>query len=105
MQTPHSSPSEMTVQTSPLSTVTEARVAAIWAELLQVDQIRPEDDFFERGGDSMLMSIAQFRISDELGVELPPSAISEAPTLRGLCARIDELSAVQRHASEESGAI
>lgn len=66
-------------------------VTAIWADLLQRPVIQPEDDFFEQGGDSMLMSVVQFRIQEELGLEVSPTAIFEAPTLREFCALLDTL--------------
>ncbi len=70
-------------------TDTETIVSAIWGEVLQEEKINPEDNFFELGGDSLMTMMVMFRINDDLHVELPPSAIMEAPTLRGFCQMID----------------
>jgi acyl carrier protein len=72
-------------------TPTESVVSAIWAELLQRPTIEPADNFFDHGGDSMMAMIVQFRVTEELHVEIPPGAIGEAPTLSGFCALIDRL--------------
>lgn len=61
---------------------TEARVARIWQALLGVEQLRPEQDFFDLGGDSLLAVTARARLGQEFGVELPLSAFVTAPTLR-----------------------
>ncbi len=70
-------------------TATENVVSAIWAELLQRPTIELDDNFFQHGGDSMMMMIAQFRVAEELKVELPPGSIAVAPSLRQFCALID----------------
>lgn len=75
--------------TVPELTATESVVSAIWAELLQRPTVEPADHFFDHGGDSMMAMIVQFRVADELHVELPPGAVNEAPTLREFCALID----------------
>ena len=31
----------------------EGEVAAIWADVLELDQVKPDDDFFDLGGDSL----------------------------------------------------
>jgi len=68
---------------------TEITIGEIWMEALQLDQINPGDNFFERGGDSLMTMMMLFRISDVLNVEIPPDALMEAPTLREFCMAID----------------
>lgn len=68
---------------------TEAVVGGIWAELLQLIKINPKDNFFEMGGDSLMIMTMLFRIADVLGVELRPGTIMDAPTLREFCQAID----------------
>jgi acyl carrier protein len=48
------------------------------------------DNFFELGGDSMTMTMVEFRIQEEFPVELPVGTLLNAPSLRALCALIDE---------------
>ncbi len=70
-------------------TPTESVVRVIWEEVLQQDNIGPEDNFFEQGGDSIMTMMVLFQVSDTLGVELPPGALFEAQTLREFCRLIE----------------
>jgi acyl carrier protein len=74
---------------TPQFTETEHIVSGIWAEVLQQNEINPEDNFIELGGDSLMTMMVMFRVNDELQVELPPGSIMEAPTLREFCQMID----------------
>lgn len=65
-------------------------VSLIWAEVLQYEKIKPEDNFFEIGGDSLMVMMMLYRLNDELQIELPPTAIFENPTLREFCEMIDD---------------
>jgi acyl carrier protein len=71
------------------STEIEKVVSEIWADVLQRDSIRPEDDFFEQGGDSLMTMMVLFQVNDTLHIELPPGVLFEAPTLRQFCHVID----------------
>ena len=68
---------------------TEVTVGEIWMEALQLDRISPDDNFFERGGDSLMTMMTLFRVSDVLNVDMPPDALIENPTLRDFCQAID----------------
>lgn len=62
----------------------EARVAAIWQEVLRIDRVGTRDDFFALGGDSM-QALALFRrIEEAFGLALAPSTILERPTVAQL---------------------
>lgn len=64
-------------------------VAALWREVLELNELpRLTDDFFALGGDSMTMVMLEFRIREDLLVELPVGAILGAPTLNELSALI-----------------
>src|SRR5438045_8679572 len=65
-------------------TETEQAIAAIWAELLKVEHIGRQDDFFDLGGDSLLALRAVSRIRDVFGVEIRTRALFERPTLGDL---------------------
>jgi acyl carrier protein len=62
----------------------ERIVAQIWAELLGVEQIGVEDDFFELGGDSILSFRALSRIRGAFGVGLSARAVFDARTVARL---------------------
>jgi non-ribosomal peptide synthetase component F/aryl carrier-like protein len=67
----------------------EPALAAIWAEVLDLEQVAPEDDFFELGGTSLLAMQIVARASDAFGVELELDALFEAPTVAGLAQAIE----------------
>ncbi|MGE6764048.1 non-ribosomal peptide synthase/polyketide synthase, partial [Corallococcus interemptor] len=69
-------------------TETEAKLAAIWAEVLRVPQVGVKDDFFALGGHSLLVTQVVSRVRAETGVELPLRALFDAPTLEALAQRM-----------------
>jgi acyl carrier protein len=76
---------------------TERAVAALWCEALQMTDLpSPPDNFFALGGDSMTMTILEFRIKEELAVELPAGALLNAASLRELSALVDATRDVTR---------
>ncbi|MFI6047386.1 amino acid adenylation domain-containing protein [Nocardia sp. NPDC051321] len=71
------------------ATRTEGIVAEVFAEVLGVEQIGADDDFFARGGTSLLTLTLQHALSARLGIELPVATLFSAATVRSLAARID----------------
>jgi amino acid adenylation domain-containing protein len=68
---------------------TEEVVARVWAELLGQERIGIYEDFFSRGGHSLLAVRAVSRVRNLLGVELPLRALFDAPSVAALAARIE----------------
>ncbi len=60
----------------------EERVAAIWRELLGLDQVGRQDNFFALGGHSLLVVRLMGRVA-VLAPEMPITALYAAPTLAG----------------------
>jgi amino acid adenylation domain-containing protein/FkbM family methyltransferase len=63
---------------------TEQALAAIWSELLKVDNVGVNDDFFEMGGHSLLAMRAASRIKDVFAIDLPLAMFLHAPTIAAL---------------------
>ncbi|MEV6062150.1 amino acid adenylation domain-containing protein [Nocardia asteroides] len=70
------------------TTPIELSVAEVFATLLGVPEIGLDDDFFDRGGNSLLATRAIARIDQALGADLVVRDLFEAPTVATLAARV-----------------
>ncbi|MBF6327865.1 amino acid adenylation domain-containing protein [Nocardia transvalensis] len=80
------------------TTDAERIVAAALAEVLGVERVGLDDDFFTLGGNSLLAVRAAARIGTELGVRVPPRVFFTATTVTELAAAVGELRAEHRPA-------
>ena len=63
---------------------TEQKVARIWAELLGIDKVGIQDNFFDLGGHSLLAIQVVTRIKAELNAEVAMATLFEGPTVESL---------------------
>jgi acyl carrier protein len=66
------------------------RLRDLWAEVLGVAVIRPEDDFFDLGGDSLVAVELISRIRESFGVATSIVAVFENPTLAAMATVLAE---------------
>nr|WP_281256189.1 non-ribosomal peptide synthase/polyketide synthase [Nocardia amikacinitolerans] len=69
------------------STPIEQAVATVFAELLGVEEVGLDDDFFALGGNSLLATRVVARINEAVDADLAVRELFEAPTVAALAAR------------------
>ncbi|MNP54940.1 Linear gramicidin synthase subunit B [compost metagenome] len=73
----------------------EQTLAAIWAEVLKVEQVGVQDNFFELGGHSLLATQIASRVQKNLQREVPLRAMFECSTVEALASYIETLDSQQ----------
>jgi amino acid adenylation domain-containing protein/non-ribosomal peptide synthase protein (TIGR01720 family) len=64
----------------------EEVIAGIWAELFEVEEVGLDQNFFELGGQSVLLVQTHARLRERLGIELPIVTLFQYPTVSSLAA-------------------
>lgn len=67
----------------------ETALAQLWAELLGIDRVYRNDNFFHLGGNSLKAATLFYRIKENFHVGLPLGLIFETPTLAALAGKIE----------------
>jgi len=68
----------------------QKELARIWSEVLGIDTIALDDNFFDLGGHSLTAVQMTFKIRQTFGVDLPLHALLQAPVLRAQVQRLEE---------------
>jgi acyl carrier protein len=71
-------------------TENEKILCQIFAEVLELDQVGTENNFFDMGGHSLLATQVVSRVMQHFNIELPLQTLFEAPTVSKLMAQIEE---------------
>jgi hypothetical protein len=69
-------------------TPTEIAIAEIWTEILGVDRVGVEDDFFHLGGHSLLAARVVTKVRERFEMELSVRSLFEHPTLAAFAAQV-----------------
>jgi acyl carrier protein len=78
----------------PVRTEMERKLADIWQELLEVDRVGVDQNFFELGGNSLLVLRVIARIRRVFELELPVRSMFEEPTIAGLAGELQKAQAL-----------
>ncbi|WP_198351617.1 non-ribosomal peptide synthetase [Streptomyces typhae] len=76
----------------------EAKLCALFADVLEVDGVGPDDNFFELGGTSLTATRLSSRIRQELGVTVSIRTIFQTTAIADLARAVEETSASTRPA-------
>ncbi|NIM15275.1 MAG: amino acid adenylation domain-containing protein [Candidatus Aminicenantes bacterium] len=72
---------------APPGNETEEKMVEIWSEILDIKKevIGIHDNFFERGGQSLKVTMLAARIHEVFQVDVPIGEIFQNPTIKGIC--------------------
>ena len=68
-------------------------IGRIWGEALGVETVAATDDFFELGGDSVMVTIMALQVEEAFDVIVDPGLVFEHPTLAEFAAQVAEIAA------------
>ena len=71
----------------------ELEIANIWKEILGVQDVTPDEDFFELGGTSLHAARVVTKTRAAFGVKLSAQTLLEHPTLAAFAAQVDAVRA------------
>jgi amino acid adenylation domain-containing protein len=75
---------ELSVLYKAPSTIIEKNITTVWMQLLQLDKIGLDDDFFQLGGNSLLALKTVAELKQRHNYEVPITKLYQYPTVNGL---------------------
>jgi acyl carrier protein len=67
----------------------EREISCLWQDILELSEIKPEDSFFDIGGNSLLMLDMLTRLGERLGADIDMGLLFEDSSLRGFAHLIE----------------
>ena len=86
---PAPEPAAAQARYQPPRTPVEEALAAIWTQVLSVERVGADDDFFALGGHSLLVMRLTARVQTAFGMELSIRSVFSASTLEAMAAEIE----------------
>jgi acyl carrier protein len=86
-------------------TAVEAIVAKVWGEILGVERVGVNDNFFDLGGHSLLATQVISRLKSSFKIDLPLRSLFESPTVAELAAEIVALEKQPGQAEKMAGVL
>lgn len=83
----------------------EARIGEIWTDLLGVESIGLDDDFFSLGGHSLLATRIIARIEEQFGARLSLRDLFEGPSIRQLAEKVPSRSSSKPQDRDQNAVI
>ena len=78
----------------------EKTVARLWKTVLRHDSVGVDDNFFDLGGDSLLLTALHLQLQGELRREIPITDLFQYPTIRRLALHLAQANAPAAFASQ-----
>jgi amino acid adenylation domain-containing protein len=88
LDVPDAAPSAPSAPSAPVGTA--SAICAVLADLLGVERVRPEDNFLDIGGTSIVALQATARLRSRLGAVISPADMLFTDTIADLAAQVDE---------------
>uniref|UniRef100_UPI001E5C8AFC non-ribosomal peptide synthetase n=1 Tax=Nocardia sp. CNY236 TaxID=1169152 RepID=UPI001E5C8AFC len=85
-------------------TAVERSVAAVFEQVLHVDRVGLDDDFFALGGNSLVATQITGRLAAALGLEVPVRTVFEYPTVAAIAGRLSSTDRTRNRAPLVAGA-
>ncbi|MGX7829146.1 non-ribosomal peptide synthetase [Actinokineospora sp. 24-640] len=73
----------------PAGTPLERAIVEVWREVLRVERIGADDNFFDVGGNSLLLAKTRARLAETLGRDIPAVTLFTFPTVHALAAHFE----------------
>ena len=81
---------DLGIAITPPTNESERKLANIWKELLGIEEVGVDDNFFDLGGDSLLLLRVQLKISQSFGANLSSAELFQHSTVSALARRLSQ---------------